>query len=328
MPEFEHIFNWSPAPITVIKNEGLRDSIEQEGYAVVDLISPERIEELRKIYFDNHQIEDQNGGMFYSVYSQDVAYRKRVHDEILGILKPAFDNLFIEYNNAINFFINKLSGEQSGFSLHQDSSAVDEFKHSTLSVWIPLQNVDESNGALWLIEKTHQLFSPFRSVSFAPPFANIIDTLASYLQPIPLEVGQALLFDSRVVHTSGQNTSGADRIAIVSGILPKMAEFQLSYQETPNAPIELYRQANNFLIDYPNFFHNCTERPHIGTHIGEAPFIFPKVKKEDFESDCATLGIPKRNLFKRTHEETKFITEPTGKPKPITRKNVFQRLFS
>jgi hypothetical protein len=322
------MFDWKPAPFFVIKNDELRRSVETDGFAIVDLLSQEKVDALRDIYAQEHQVQDRKGGMFYSVYSQDTAYRKRIHLDMQALLKPSFEDLFSDYSNAINFFINKVSGNQSGFSLHQDSSAVDEFNHSVLSLWIPLQDVDESNGALWLIEKTQFMFSPYRSVSFPFPFAKIKDTLQRYLQPIPLKTGQALVFDNRIVHTSGQNSSGSDRIAVVSGILPQQAEFQFAYQASPEDPIELYGQEKDFLVNYPNFFHNCTDRPQIGVRLGEAPFVFPEVSKEKFEKDCLSLGIPERNLFRSITEQTNFITEPQIVEVTDRKRSFFEKLFS
>lgn len=313
---YTHPFCWSPAPFTIFKNAELKQKIEEFGYAVVDLFEPNSIEAMRAIYEQEHQLKDEKGGMFYSVYSQDIAYRTRIHEELKKQLTPVFEEHFTDYNNGLNFFINKISGSDSAFSIHQDSSAIDEFKHSSLSVWIPLQDVDQSNGALWVVEKTHQLFSPYRSVSFSPPFSNIKDTIKDYLKPVPLKLGQVLIFDSRIIHTSGKNTSGVDRLAVVSGILPKEATFQLSFQDKENDPIEIYAQADDFLINYPNFFHDCIFRPSIGKKIGEGSFIFPKITAEQFEADCQFLGIEKVSLFKEGEPVQNFITEPISS-KPI-----------
>jgi ectoine hydroxylase-related dioxygenase (phytanoyl-CoA dioxygenase family) len=314
---YSHPFNWTPAPYTIFKNEDLRQQVEEKGYAIVDFLDQQIVEEIKGIYQEEHRIDAESGGMFYSVYSQDVEYRERVHTKLKDRLKTSFETHFKDYNNGLNFFINKLTGQDSSFAIHQDSSAIDETKYSALSVWMPLQDVDESNGALWLIEKTHKLFSPFRSVSFSPPFSEIKDTLRDYLKPIRLKAGQALFFDSRVVHTSGRNDSGQDRIAVVSGLLPLGTSFQLSYQESPEAPIELYRQADDFLINYPHFFHNCVLRPTIGEKIGEAPFIFPKISASTFEKNCADLGIEKVNLYKDEELSQVFITEPTYTNVPL-----------
>ncbi len=307
---YSHPFSWTPAPFTIFKNSEIKQKVEEFGYAIVDLIEPSTIEEMLSIYHQEHQLTDEKGGMFYSVYSQDTDYRKRIHSALQTELNSVFEEHFTGYNNGLNFFINKLSGDDSAFSIHQDSSAVDEFKHSSLSVWIPLQDVDETNGALWVVEKTHQMFSPFRSVSFSPPFSNIKETVKKYLKPIALKAGQALVFDARIIHTSGKNTSGKDRIAVVSGILPAEATFQLSYQDKEDDPIELYQQADDFLINYPNFFHNCVVRPTIGKKIGEGAFISPKITSEQFENDCDLLGIEKVSLFHDGEPVQNFITEP------------------
>lgn len=317
---YTHPFSWTPAPFTVFKSSEIKQKVEEFGYAVVDLLDITTIDAMHAIYEQEHQLNDEKGGMFYSVYSQDVAYRARIHEALKNELNPVFENHFTEYNNGLNFFINKLSGDDSAFSIHQDSSAVDEFKHSSLSIWIPLQDVDESNGALWVVEKTHQLFSPYRSVSFSPPFSNIRNTVKEYLKPIPLKKGQALIFDARIIHTSGKNTSGKDRLAVVCGILPREATFQLSFQNKEDDPIELYKQADDFLINYPNFFHDCILRPTIGEKIGEGKFIFPKTTAEQFEADCQTLGIEKVSLYQEGEPVQNFITEPiTTTPREIAK---------
>jgi hypothetical protein len=310
MTRYKHPFDWSPAPFTVFKNEKLRQEIQTNGFSIVDLLDTATLDAMREIYRQEHQLKNEKGGMFYSVYSQDVAYRTRIHEALQHELITVFEKNFKDYNNGLNFFINKLSGDDSGFSIHQDSSAIDEFKYSTLSIWIPLQDVDETNGALWLVEKTQVMFSPFRSVSFYPPFSNIRETVKDYLKPIRLKAGQALIFDSRIIHASGKNLSGQDRLAVVSGILPKEASFQLSYQDKADDPIELYEQADDFLINYPNFFHDCVLRPTIGKKIGEAPFIFPKISAEQFETDCKALEIEKVSLYQEGEPVHNFITEP------------------
>jgi ectoine hydroxylase-related dioxygenase (phytanoyl-CoA dioxygenase family) len=307
---YSHPFSWTPAPFTVFKKPEIKQKVEEFGFAVVDLFEPSTIDAMRSIYKQEHQLTDEKGGMFYSVYSQDVAYRTRIHEALKNELTPVFEENFTDYNNGLNFFINKLSGEDSAFSIHQDSSAIDEFKHSSLSVWIPLQDVDETNGALWIAEKTHQLFSPYRSVSFSPPFSNIKDTIKEYLKPVHLKKGQALIFDARIIHTSGKNTSGKDRLAVVSGILPNEATFQLSFQDKEDGPIEIYQQADDFLINYPNFFQDCILRPTIGEKIDEGKFVFPKITAKQFESDCELLGIEKVSLFTEGEPVQNFITEP------------------
>lgn len=313
---FKHPFSWTPAPYTVFKNANLKQQIETVGYAVVDLFDSDTISRMRELYHSEHSINEKEGGMFYSVYSLDIDYRKRVHSSLQEILDPTFEDLFTDYNNGLNFFINKLPGNDSSFSIHQDSSAIDEMKYSSLSIWIPLQDVDESNGALWAIEKTHVMFSPYRSVSFSPPFSNIQDTVKDYLKPIPLKAGQALIFDSRIIHTSGKNLSDEDRIAVVAGILPKEASFQLSYQDKPEDPIEIYAQEDDFLINYPNFFHDCVLRPTIGEKIGEAPFVYPKISAEEFEYNCSLLKIDKVKLYDEVESSRHFITEPVSLEPP------------
>lgn len=92
--------------------------------------------------------------MFYSLYSRDIEYRKIVHESISEIMKPVYDSLFSDYKVVLNSFIVKVSGPESEFCLHQDSTSFDETKYSSLSVWIPLQDTNMSNGCMCVVPLT------------------------------------------------------------------------------------------------------------------------------------------------------------------------------
>ncbi|MCX6199880.1 MAG: phytanoyl-CoA dioxygenase family protein, partial [Bacteroidetes bacterium] len=170
-----------------------------------------------------HNFEIAKGGMFYSLYSRDIEYRKTVHESIGEIMKPVYDSLFSDYKVVLNSFIVKVSGPESEFCLHQDSTSIDETKYSSLSVWIPLQDTNMSNGCMCVVPYSHRMFSPYRGISFEQPFESIEGTVRKYLYPIELKKGDIFLFDNRIVHNSVINTSGENRVVVMSGIYPKEA---------------------------------------------------------------------------------------------------------
>lgn len=307
--------DWSPREHSVFKDHDLAKEIHEIGYKVLPLLDKNGIANLNALYEENHTLNMEDGGMFYSMYSKDKAYRYRVHGEISKILTPILEDVFKDYKNVINAFVVKGSGGKSEFYVHQDTTALDEFKHSPISLWIPLHDIEQENGAMCLVEKTHWFFSPYRGVSFQFPFTGINDVVRSYLKPITMKAGEVLIFDPRVIHNSLLNKSGKNRLAVICGIFPAQAKFVTCFQDSisPESPIELYEHNDSYLLEYPNFFYECHERPSSGEVIGTVDENFPEMTSEEFELLCKENNISKQNLLDSQQKTAcEMIAEPDG----------------
>lgn len=317
--------NWKPVPHTVFKDTSLKNEVHEKGYTIVPFLSSVQIEALRTLYKKEHNLEMQNGGMFYSLYSKDLEYRKRIHNEIANIVLPSFEKYFINYKNIVNIFITKASGNESEFYVHQDSTALNELEHSALSIWIPLQDITHDNGALGVIEKTHSFFSPFRGITIKQPFQSIQSTLKEYLKPIYLKAGEAILFDSRIIHNSLPNISGSDRLVALCGVFPKEASYLTCYKgPEPNSKIELIQEEDNFILENKSFYYDCHSRPLAGSVVAEIEGDFPVMDKETFEALCVKNDIKKHHAINTIATSScHFEAEPrlTKKEETITATN-------
>ncbi|MEZ4931482.1 MAG: phytanoyl-CoA dioxygenase family protein [Saprospiraceae bacterium] len=305
--------NWSPVPHFYIKDEALRNVIHEEGIKVIPFLDSGQLTQLKELYASEHDIQDAEGGMFYSVYSQDVAYRKRVHDQIDHILRPSLDAILSGYRPVLNSFIIKAPGPKSEFALHQDTTGLDEQKYSALNIWIALEDVGIEDGALCVVRKSHHFFSPYRSISFPPPYKNISDIVRQYLEPITVKAGEAIVFDNRLLHNSLPNLSGKPRVAVVSGIFPKEANLMTCFKDPsePTANIELIEHPDDFLLTHPNFLIDCHTRPPVGKTIGFVKDEYPMMTAKEFENLCKKNGIVKRHFLMATNpKQGNLIGEP------------------
>lgn len=282
----------------IVKDDFFRSEILNSGYVIAGNIGSEQLERIRKLYGELHNFQKQDGGMFYSLYSNDLDYRRTVNEQIKTILTQTYDSLFKEYKTVINSFIVKLPGPKSDFTLHQDSTGLDEFKFSPLSAWIPIQDTDFENGTLCVIPKTHAFFYPYRGISFNSPFRDYEDVLRRYLVPIKLKAGDIFLFDNRLVHYSYLNRSAQPRIIVMSGIFPKEADFISVFKDEKDiqSPIEIYKQTDDFLITGTAFFDNCTARPYRGEVIEKIYKPLAKISVYDFLSWAAKNKVEQTNI--------------------------------
>jgi len=304
--------SWKPLKHGFINDNVLTETIHEKGYVINGKLNNDQLHMLKSLYSSLHDFQHQNGGMFYSVYSRDISYRKQVHYEIQEILQPIYDALFHNYKVVLNSFIVKVSGPESEFSLHQDSTGLDEMNFSCLSVWIPLQDTNLSNGCLSVVPHSHKMFSPYRGISFPQQFETISNTVRKYLQPIEMQAGEILLFDNRLIHTSGINNSGKDRVVVMSGIFPSEAKLISCYKDNskPNSPIEIIEQTDDYLLSFENFFHDCTCRPETGKLVGVTNWDVSQMPEKEFLKLCAKYGVVQNNKEIFTNSKQTIIGEP------------------
>ncbi len=306
---------WKPVSHSYIVDEQLRSKLDNDGYAVVKLLSDTDLANLKALYAETHKIANGEGGMFYSVYSHDLNYRKKVHDEIGLILQPYFDKLLSNYKVMLNSFVIKASGPKSEFYVHQDTTGLDEFKYSPLSFWVPLHNIDDTNGAMCVMPGSHKLFSPYRSISFAAPYDGIHKAVKKYLTPLYLQAGEAVIFDNRIIHNSLPNLSGSERVVAISGVFPKEAVLQTCWKkpEDPNSQIEIVEHSDDYLLTHPNFLVNCHVKPETGKTLKFVDDVFPNVDEESFDTICKANGImPVNHIASTDMEACNMIQEPVA----------------
>lgn len=313
-----HQYQWKPIKHAVIKDDALRDVVHTKGYAVKDWLTETQVSDLKSLFSDLHELAIKDGGIFYSVYSSDLDYRKKVHEEAAEILKPVLDQHLQNYTNIINTFVAKTPGPNSEFYVHQDTSALDESRFSGLSVWIPLVDVGPENGGLSVIEKTQWLYSPHRAVTIPFPFHDYMDDVRSYLTPISMKAGQVLVFDPRIIHSSGVNQSDQDRVALIAGIFPEEAKFQHYFKDDSSPEkLDVYEQNDNFMLEFPNFFYDCHIRPTMGKIVRTIDHDFPKVTREMFQTFCKENGIERPNVMSdSSRSPINLVAEPDGINRP------------
>lgn len=290
--------NWTPAEQMVIRDAYLKNTVENLGYCVLDVVDENTLMQLERVYAEYHASIQTDGGMFYSVYSQDLDYRRNVHNVLGSVLKPLYDTLFTSYKTVLNSFIVKHNGPKSEFYLHQDSTGLNEWQYSPLSVWIPLQDTNVENGCMWVIPKSHGTFSPYRGISFPSMFDAHQDLLKPYLTKIEVRKGQALIFDNRIVHLSGANNSKQPRIVVMSGVFPQEASMIAVYRDAQNnGPIEIFEEDEDFLLKNRNFYIDCTARPVLGNCVHRSYSNKLMFSEKELSERLEAIGVKSSNDY-------------------------------
>jgi hypothetical protein len=132
---------------------------------------------------------------------------------------------------TFDFVLLKPAGVGAGTPWHQDEAYLDpKYDHSTLTFWMPLQDVGPDDGCmaylpgshLWGVVEHRNLHGDRRAHAFecAIPVAREESVVC------PLPAGGCAIHGQRTLHSSGNNTSGVDRYAYILtfGVAPTLSK--------------------------------------------------------------------------------------------------------
>jgi ectoine hydroxylase-related dioxygenase (phytanoyl-CoA dioxygenase family) len=161
--------------------------------------------------------------MYASSHHTDFAFRKTMNDEIKEVCTSAAMSVFADVELLGSTFMVKSKGEKGSLAPHQDWSIVDEREYNSYNIWLPLVDVNEANGTLLILEKSHAALKNIRGLNIPSSYAEVTEALWQYLTPVNLKAGEAFVYDHRLLHASGINNTLKPRLAIVYGLIPKGA---------------------------------------------------------------------------------------------------------
>lgn len=267
----------------IFKDNNLQKRYEEEGYVVVPFYTEEEIKELNNVYQAlNSQLEDR--GFYISIMSKNLAYKEKVHHLIKNVALRRANELFIECNFISSSFAVKKTGNESVFDLHQGVNFTDESKYDTFTAWTPLIDVNEGNGCLFVLPKSHRLWHQIRKTpDFIPPIRNIKEHLwEKYAVEIQMKAGEALIFHHRLIHGSKPNFSKSVRLATLNAFIPAEAPLLLYTSKTMDIndqELEVYQ------------FHN------------DNYFILDVLSKPDYLDGVELIGHAKEEILTFTEEQ-------------------------
>lgn len=249
------------------KDKEQQASFVKNGYIVVPFLSESEIQQLTEVLHANFPTIPE--GFYSTSFSTDEMAKQTI--------KLAIENVFDEKVKAIaepfkklgSCFLTKFPGKAGEMPIHQDWTVVDERKFQSVTIWVPLCDVNKQNGAMQVIPGSHNYSDALRSPSIPDPLDQIENHLRKDLVDIPMKAGQALIFSQALMHASPPNNSNRIREVITYGFIPADAELFFHYLN-PNGRIEKYKVPDSFFSDY-------------NTNIGAAPEVGVKVDEFDYE---------------------------------------------
>jgi hypothetical protein len=233
---------------SVFVDPAIDGELASRGYVVMPLLSRDEVEALLEV--NRSKVRERPSDLYFTACDPDAQYRRAIQEEVNAVIAPRILPLLNSYKNCSTVFIHKRAHTKNGRSpIHQDPTFVDQFRQAAVNVWIPLVDVNEDNGCMQVFPKTHSLVNHICTIPSGPsPYDPVMALLESGCRlPVPMAAGKALLYNMRMLHSSGENRTPAERPAVASAYIPGDSKFRFYVRrEGSSTSVDVF-EADNFL---------------------------------------------------------------------------------
>jgi phytanoyl-CoA hydroxylase len=209
-------------------NEEQMKKYAEQGFLVVDSVFTEEelrdvneeVDRLQKI----HEGKSANEGWIQSLHEHSDKTNKLAEDpRLLSLLEDIVKPGIAIYSLKLTA---KMPHSHEVCHWHQDDAYYNKVSESQtrMSVWIPLQEANTSNGCLWVVPVSHKgRLMPHERKDYGQCRLSFDESEVDVSKAIPVEVpaGSVVLFSAKTWHHSKGNSTDQMRRAFI-----------ISYQET------------------------------------------------------------------------------------------------
>jgi len=240
----------------------LQQQFERDGFVVIPFLNDTEVSGLSSLFYELHKQVPQN---FYSTtFNASPEFKQQINDYTEKTFGAKVDSTFTGIKKLGSSFLCKAPGEGGKMPVHQDWTVVDESKFCSVTIWIPLVDTNEKNGAIRVLRGSHKFTDTLRAPTLPVEYAKLQDEIWNEMELLPMKAGQAFIFNHALLHASSPNLTDKERVAITYGVLPEKAQLML-YHLNEDKLLEKYLMPDDMFQRY----HNIGERPTFGEKVEE-----------------------------------------------------------
>ncbi len=243
---------------------------------------------------------DYESQFYGSVSLEEMELKRKIHSTLDEFVTSHVGPMLTNHRLLTYFFLIKGIGNKSILRLHQDWSIVDERKYKAYNLWIPLINSTVANGTIFALPGSHEWPLNIRGAGIPPKYLNHFETAKKFMKPFRVKVGQALIFNSRVLHFSPPNQTTTSRTAVINNIVPLEAEITSFHgrMESNKTVVSEYKVPEDFFIHYDDFNNQKDHHNPMGKLAGEIDYANADlVSEEHFHKLIKSIPKRKKWLF-------------------------------
>jgi hypothetical protein len=149
---------------------------------------------------------------FISYYTASPAYQERIARCVRDALEPTLARVVQGYRVEAGGAFFKPPGAE-GAGVHCDFNATTDPEAVTFTLWCALDDVDEANGAMCMLPGSHKVRGQIIGLGSKPYFRYYPEKIKARSVPVPVRAGQAVMFQTGMIHWSFPNNTARMRPA-------------------------------------------------------------------------------------------------------------------
>jgi hypothetical protein len=244
--------------------------LEQDGFVVVPGLLNQEVPDLLRVY--RRMLEAiapadpyYACGMTGTNYLGDRALRYGINHDLDRLVAPALPRLLDDGYRFVGASLRvKQTGPESYLCLHQDPSMVDEARHWSMNIIVPLVDTTAENGAIQVIVGSHHFMPKIRSLDLEDRLESmsIQEEITDHIETIPMRAGDAIFYFNSLLHGSGVNVTQEHRPVVLGCILSAESPMIL-YLRNPEQPtiVERFEVPDDYFASFEHFDRDFKARP-------------------------------------------------------------------
>jgi ectoine hydroxylase-related dioxygenase (phytanoyl-CoA dioxygenase family) len=230
------------------KDPQLEQEINENGYVVIPGFLPEEdVQKLLAVYRGSHN--ERVIGCWNSLYDLPTGSGAELSAEITAVAKPHLAKLFDNWQFPIALFIVKNPGQEHASLVHRDDTMHNEDEVQYRQCWVPLVDLTPENGALYMVPRSHKLFTDSRPMFAKWPYENLRPRLEKEFVTLYAKAGDLIVYLDKTLHGSYKNVGSETRPVFQGGIMHKDAVPLYTRYVAERNEVDIYQ------VD-PEFFFN------------------------------------------------------------------------
>jgi hypothetical protein len=234
--------------IPTFKDEALEKEMNENGFVVIPrFLKKEGIDHLMSIY----QANKPEGALSFWNSHNDLPHVSglEISDQIRSMMEPGLDKLFNDWMFPFaQFIVLNPTGEHK-FRIHRDDTIFDEEKVQYRQLWMPLVDLTTTNGALYIVPKSHKLFTDKMPSMIQWPYEYLIPSLEPEYRTIYAKAGDLIIWTDKTLHGSTENISDQGRPVCQGGIIHRDARPLFCRYRPEHDDVETYQVDTLFFRD-------------------------------------------------------------------------------
>ncbi len=260
----------------IFKDLETQSRFDRDGYVIIDFISSKDAQIIAEKFYELHP--NLPKGFYSAAFNPDEEFKREIFEHTEKVLQKALDEKFEHYKKLGSTFLCKSPGLEGKVNVHQDWTTVDESKFYSATIWVPMLDTSEENGALRVLPGSHLFFDYYRSNNIPVAYRGNEALLWENMLTAPMKAGQAFILNHAVIHGSSPNLTNKERLVVAYAIAPKDAKLMFYHKNANDKTdkIEKFEMPDDFFQRY----YNCGERPLFGDMVKEFDYPVPAESKE------------------------------------------------